>query len=267
MKKWSSYAVSKPDTISHSTSVPFGAPVEEAHLPEKNTRAIFVLAAQKPPYCVYGNTFYDHALYGNVWSVDETGAIDKHVQDYEYAPHSGVHGMVFDPKEEYLYSADMKANGVWTHKKKENGSVELVDFVDAPKKSDQPRWVEMHSSGRYLYALMEAGNNLAVYVIDEKTRKPVFTGITYPLVPPGKLSLTFLISASRYLAYMLTITLQDSQTTTQLFQRRCTAATSSSSPTPRNTSSRPRAQTPTVSPATSRPSRSGQLETLRSSCS
>lgn len=187
MKKWSSYAVTQPDAITHSKSVPFGAPVEEAHLPEKNTRAIFVLAAKKAPYCVYGNTFYDHAFYGNVWSVDSTGAIDKHVQDYEYAPHSGVHGMVFDPKEEYLYSADMKANGIWTHKKNDDGSVELVDFVVAPKKGDQPRWVEMHKSGRYLYALMEAGNNLAVYVVDEKTHKPVWTGVTYPLVPPGKL--------------------------------------------------------------------------------
>lgn len=187
MKKWSSYAVTQPDAITHSKSVPFGAPVEEAHLPEKNTRAIFVLAAKKAPYCVYGNTFYDHALYGNVWSVDSTGAINKHVQDYEYAPHSGVHGMVFDPKEEYLYSADMKANGVWTHKKNYDGSVELVDFVNAPKKGDQPRWVEMHKSGRYLYALMEAGNNLAVYVVDEKSHKPVWTGATYPLVPPGKL--------------------------------------------------------------------------------
>lgn len=126
-------------------------------------------------------------MYGNVHSVDDTGAIKENIQNYEYAPHSGVHGMVFDPKEEYLYSADMKANGIWTHKKNEDGTLELVDFVNAPKEKDQPRWVEMQSSGRYLYALMEAGNNIAVYVIDEKTHKPVFTGVTYPLVPPGML--------------------------------------------------------------------------------
>lgn len=185
MKKWSSYAVDSPESIVHSKSEPFGVPTAEAHSADKNTRAIFVLAAQKPPYCVYGNTFYDHALYGNVHSVDAKGAIKENIQNYEYAPHSGVHGMVFDPKEEYLYSADMKANGIWTHKKNEDGTLELVDFVNAPKEKDQPRWIEMHSSGRYLYALMEAGNNIAVYVIDEKTHQPVFTGVTYPLVPPG----------------------------------------------------------------------------------
>jgi len=37
--------------------------------------------------------------------------------------------------------------------------------------------------------LMEAGNRLAVYVIDEQTHIPVFTHITYPLIPPGPVSL------------------------------------------------------------------------------
>jgi len=44
----------------------------------------------------------------------------------------------------------------------------------------------MHPSGHYLYSLAEGGNTLAVYVIDERTHLPVFTQITYPLIPPGK---------------------------------------------------------------------------------
>jgi carboxy-cis,cis-muconate cyclase len=95
--------------------------------------------------------------------------------------------MVFDAEEEYLYSADMWANKVWTHKKdKETGLLELVGSVDAPQPGDHPRWVEIHPGGKYLYSLNEAGNNLAVYVIDEKTHLPVFTHITHPLVPPGE---------------------------------------------------------------------------------
>lgn len=185
MKKWSSHAVAAPDTITHSASLPMGVPTEEAHSPSVNTRAIFVLAAQKPPYCVYGNTFYSHALYGNVFATDKNGALSHNIQNYPYAEHSGVHGMVFDEAEEYLYSADMKANCVWTHKKNADGTLELVDQVEAPRKGDQPRWVELSKNGRYLFALMEAGNMLSQYVIDEKTHKPVYTGVSYPLVPPG----------------------------------------------------------------------------------
>ena len=93
--------------------------------------------------------------------------------------------MVFDPSETYLYSADLRGNKIWTHKKDAEGKLELVGFVEAPDPGDHPRWVELHPAGHYLYVLMEAGNRLGVYVIDEQTHLPVFTHITYPLVPPG----------------------------------------------------------------------------------
>lgn len=94
--------------------------------------------------------------------------------------------MVFDPTETYLYSADMWANRLWCHKKAEDGTVQLVGYVDAPAPKDHPRWVEMHKSGQYLYALMEAGNRVCEYVIDPKTYLPVYTHKWFPLIPPGK---------------------------------------------------------------------------------
>jgi hypothetical protein len=95
--------------------------------------------------------------------------------------------MVFDPSETYLYSADMWANRIWCHKKiDEEGRLETVGFTEAPALKDHPRWVEMHPSGNYLYALMEAGNRLCEYVIDPQTKLPVYTHKTYPLIPPGK---------------------------------------------------------------------------------
>lgn len=101
-------------------------------------------------------------------------------------PKSGIHGMVFDPGENYLYSADLRGNKIWTHRKdSQTGKLSLVDSIDAPSPEDHPRWVAMHPEGVYLYVLMEAGNRLAVYVIDEHRHTPVFTHITYPLIPPG----------------------------------------------------------------------------------
>lgn len=157
----------------------------QASSKDTNTRAIFVLAAKQPPYNVYGNPFYDHAGYGNVFSVSPSGALEKNVQNYEYMPKTGIHGMVFDPTETYLYSADLRNNKVWTHKKAADGTLTLAGVVDAPDPGDHPRWVELGPGGKYLYVLMEAGNRLGVYVIDEETHLPVFTHITYPLIPPG----------------------------------------------------------------------------------
>lgn len=135
---------------------------------------------------MYGNPFYKYAGYGNVFSVKPDGSLDQNIQNYEYEPNTGIHGMVFDHSETYLYSADLQANKVWTHRKdKDTGKLTLVDCLEAPSPDDHPRWVDIHPSGKYLYVLMEAGNRLAVYVIDERRHVPVFTHMTYPLLPPG----------------------------------------------------------------------------------
>jgi carboxy-cis,cis-muconate cyclase len=189
MKKWSSHTVKSPTDVAHSVSHPMSHQ-PEASRSDTRTRAIFLLAAQKPPYHVYCNPFYEHAGYGNVFSVDSSGNLASNIQNYEYSPKSAIHGMVFDPKEEYLYSADMWDNKIWCHKKDaETGKLELIGSVEAPKDHDQPRWVAMHPGGAYLYALMEHGNTLAVYLIDPRTRLPVYTQVSYPLVPKCKLSL------------------------------------------------------------------------------
>ena len=64
------------------------------------------------------------------------------------------------------------------------GELTLVGSVQAPSDGDHPRWVEISSSDNYLYVLMEAGNRVCVYVIDEATHMPVYTHQHYPLIPP-----------------------------------------------------------------------------------
>jgi carboxy-cis,cis-muconate cyclase len=175
-----------------------------------------VLAAKKAPFNIYGNPFYDHAGYGNVFSVNQDGGIEKGAQNYEYEPKTGIHGMVFDASETYLYSADLRANKIWTHKKDpQTGFLTLVSSVEAPDPGDHPRWVAIHPSGAYLYVLMESGNRLAVYVIDEQTHCPVFTHITYPLIPPGLAPSPF--------SWTITNTTQESPQQEEV--KECTAAT------------------------------------------
>ncbi|TLD26390.1 hypothetical protein PspLS_04547 [Pyricularia sp. CBS 133598] len=190
MKKWSSFAVKSPSEIVHEASHPMGGDPKAAS-PDTNTRAIFLLPATKPPYAVYCNPFYKpHAGYGNIFNVSDTGALATNVQDYPYQPDSGIHGMVFDPPTEtYLYSADLSANRLWVHRRhlpgRDPAEVELVGSIEAPDSGDHPRWVAMHPTGKYLYALMEAGNRICEYVIDPQTHMPVYTHHSYPLVPPG----------------------------------------------------------------------------------
>ncbi|KAJ4131655.1 hypothetical protein NW768_005848 [Fusarium equiseti] len=187
MKKWSSFAVESPTSIKHQVSHPMEHD-PNASLATTNTRAIFLLAANKPPYGVYCNPFYDHAGHGAVFTTDDTTkALKENVQNYPYQPNTGIHGMVFDPEEEYLYSADLRANKLWTHRRrsKDDPSLELVGSVDCADERDHPRWVAMHPTGNYLYALMEKGNRICEYVIDPATRLPVYTHKHYPLIPPG----------------------------------------------------------------------------------
>ncbi|ROV92094.1 hypothetical protein VSDG_07538 [Cytospora chrysosperma] len=198
MKKWSSFAVHSPTDISHEASHPLVGSHPSAGSASANTRAIFLLAARTPPYHVYANPFYDHAGCGSVFSVSPSGALLRNTQNYPYQDGTGIHGMVFDPPTEtYLYSADLTANKLWVHRRRgkgegsgsegeeDDGTLELVGSVDAPDPGDHPRWVAMHPTGQYLYALMEAGNRLCEYVIDPATHMPVYTHHSYPLIPPG----------------------------------------------------------------------------------
>ncbi|KAF3342770.1 hypothetical protein VdG2_08757 [Verticillium dahliae VDG2] len=186
MKKWSSYAVESPTSITHTASHPM-THEPEASSASTNTRAIFLLAAQKPPYAVYANPFYNHAGHGTVYGVDEAGPLAADpVHHFPLDPHSGIHGSVFDPTESYLYSADLRANKIWTHAKDPvTGALTLVDGQAAPDAGDHPRWTAMHPSGTHLYALMEASNKIRVYRINPTTHVPEYTGAHYPLIPPG----------------------------------------------------------------------------------
>ncbi|KAK5987879.1 Carboxy-cis,cis-muconate cyclase [Cladobotryum mycophilum] len=159
-----------------------------ASSPETNTRAIFLLAARKPPYAVYCNHFYSHAGHGSVFTTDSsTGALAANVQNYPYQPDTGIHGMVFDPTETYLYSADLKANKLWVHRRPdpESPEIELIGSVPCPDPRDHPRWVAMHPSGQFLYVLMEKGNRICEYRIDPENHLPYFTDRHFPLIPPG----------------------------------------------------------------------------------
>ncbi|KAF2398098.1 3-carboxy-cis,cis-mucoante lactonizing enzyme [Trichodelitschia bisporula] len=186
LKRWNSLRVDSPTDIVHEGSHPIGGD-PSAPLSTTRTRAIFLLAASQPPHAVYCAPFYEHAGYGNAFSVSPTGTLEANIQNFEYAPESAIHGAVFNPPETHLYSADMWGDKIWVHVKDSDGTLTTVGSVDTPK-GTHPRWVEMHPSGTVLYTLMEAANTLVEYTIPPQTHLPTPTGQSFPLVPPSLLS-------------------------------------------------------------------------------
>lgn len=207
MKNWSSFAVESPTSIVHQASfpmlhnceyLPFNPyslfnpfrltmnPAAQAQSSSSDTRAIFVLASKHPPFAVYCNPFYSHSGKGSIFSVSSTGALAENIQNYEYQPNSSIHSTVFDSEGTYIYSADLRANKIWVHRRRgPSPELELVGSVSCSDEHDHPRWLAMHPSGTFLYVLMETGNRLCEYRICPSTNLPLYTERHYPLIPPG----------------------------------------------------------------------------------
>ncbi|CAK4033591.1 Carboxy-cis,cis-muconate cyclase [Lecanosticta acicola] len=148
--------------------------------------AIYVAAANKPPYNVYGVSFGSTSGPGLVMSVDQLGGLDKVVQSYNYSNDSAVHGLAIGADGSFLYSADDTGNKIWTHAvDPATGELTLVDSLEAPETGSDPRHVAAHPSGQYLYAVMEGKSKIAQYSIDQTTGKPVYCNISFPLLPSG----------------------------------------------------------------------------------
>ncbi|KAE8444559.1 hypothetical protein EG329_014483 [Mollisiaceae sp. DMI_Dod_QoI] len=90
-------------------------------------------------------------------------------QSWKYAAKSGTHGLAFGPNDEVLYSADLSGDAVWTHKVHSSGSVEAVSSYPMPETGMHPRHLIAHPSGRYIYVVMEAGNEIVAYSVNNIT--------------------------------------------------------------------------------------------------
>jgi carboxy-cis,cis-muconate cyclase len=104
---WTSYLVISPTTLGNESFVNMTG--DCSSIISGGNRGIFVLGSTKPPYAVYGDEF---GRCTNVIAVDGSGAVTSVVQNISHYSNSGVHGTAFDLDEEYLYSADDKANSI-----------------------------------------------------------------------------------------------------------------------------------------------------------
>ncbi|KFY95992.1 hypothetical protein V498_02976 [Pseudogymnoascus sp. VKM F-4517 (FW-2822)] len=183
-KNWTKPPVYVSHTINNSSSI-----THDKTLTGKQGcvgASIFVIADKNPPYNVYGVDFWGNPGCGTVFSVDETGAFDEVIQDYEYAPESSIHGTAFSPDSTFMYSADMHGNSVWTHPvDTKTGLVgEPLHRSDGPVPHAEPRHVTVHKTGKAIYIVTEQSNQVAWYKIDKRTGIPQMQEPVYSILPP-----------------------------------------------------------------------------------
>jgi carboxy-cis,cis-muconate cyclase len=149
-----------------------------------NGTSIYLLANHNPPYTVYGADFWGTPGCGTVMSVDESGALQEVIQDFEYLDEkSSIHGLAMSPDSDILYSADTYGNNIWTHAvSKTTGLVgDVLDQTAGPSPGSNPRHVSLHPSGKALYAVTEGSNEVVWYKTDNGI--PIQQEPIYPLLP------------------------------------------------------------------------------------
>jgi hypothetical protein len=180
---WASYAVNSPLDLTFQSNLTLRGRCDGGNFKHGTTS---VLAEQKAPYNIFGA---GRSPCGNVMSSRVDGSLERHVQNITFQPSSRVHGMALDAENSYLYSADVSANGIWTHKiDPVKGTLSNAKFKTHSEANARPRRLAVHPKGRYLYILMSKLNKVVVYDIKMQSSGPVLTntGQSYSLVPPGK---------------------------------------------------------------------------------
>ncbi|KAF2399737.1 3-carboxy-cis,cis-mucoante lactonizing enzyme [Trichodelitschia bisporula] len=179
---WSSYTVISPQELKFQSNLTINSRCDGQAQRHGTTS---VVAEQKSPFNVYGS---GRSPCGLVMSTRNDGSLERGIQNITYATNSRVHGMTMDTENAYLYTADQKGNGVWTHRINANtGLLDQGAMTPFPIADARPRRVVLHPKSRYLYLLLSKLNMVAVYSVKATPRGPSlrYTGMNYTLIPPN----------------------------------------------------------------------------------
>lgn len=182
---FASYRVKNSTSLSYKKSLPLPGPCSQKIAGFGTTHTT---SLQRAPFTVYGAPFGSCL---SAMSVGPDGTLSEVVQNITLESASGIHGLAIGADAEFLYSADFSANGIWAHKvNQQTGVLTEVSFTPAPSDGFEPRHLIVHPSGRFLYVVMEAKNEVRVYAINFGQRsnqvKITDTGLSYSLIPKSE---------------------------------------------------------------------------------
>lgn len=84
-----------------------------------------------------------------------------------------------------MYTADLSGDRVWAHGLRERDVMQEVGKVDMPVKGMHPRHLVAHPAGGYLHVVMEAGNEVVEYALDDRGLPTGGGGGRWSLIPEG----------------------------------------------------------------------------------
>ena len=112
------------------------------------------------------------------------------METWKYSNNSGVHGLAFGAEGDRLYSADLSGDGVWTHSIGTDGKVAAVGTLAMNRTGLHPRHIAAHSAGQRVYVVLEAGNAVIEYFLNEDTQAVETQVNSYSLIPAGEFTPT-----------------------------------------------------------------------------
>ncbi|QDS72793.1 hypothetical protein FKW77_006134 [Venturia effusa] len=179
---FASYAVNNATSLSYKKSVPLPG---QCNQKLAGFGATYTTSLQRAPFTAYGAPFGSCL---SAMSVEPDGTLMSTIQNITFEPTSGIHGMAIGADAEFIFSADLTANGIWAHRvNKETGALTKVSFTAAPTANAGPRHLVVHPSGRFLFVVMEAKNEVRVYAINSGQKssqvKITDTRLSYSLIP------------------------------------------------------------------------------------
>ncbi|KAK3695879.1 Lactonase, 7-bladed beta-propeller-domain-containing protein [Podospora appendiculata] len=164
-----------------------------------NHTSAFVVTSPQAPYHVITGAWPGPNACGMSFNVTQSGTLDRVVDSWAYANKSGVHGLALgrsndDSNSDTLYSADLNGDAIWTHQiSREDGHAQYVGKIGV-KAGSHPRHLAAHPNGQRLYAVMEAGNRVAAFPIDQTTATVEDEESTFSLIPDSEFDVDSTIS-------------------------------------------------------------------------
>jgi carboxy-cis,cis-muconate cyclase len=130
-------------------------------------------------------------------STSATGTLTGVLDTWSYTNESGIHGLALSPLQnttspsrntttpQLLYSADFNGDLLWTHAidLRTGAATEVSRFPMPGAAGAHPRHLVAHPNGARLYAVMEADNTVAEYLLDARTGAVTTEVVRHSLLP------------------------------------------------------------------------------------
>jgi carboxy-cis,cis-muconate cyclase len=152
-----------------------------------NQTSAFIVQSPVAPNAVYTAQWPGPAACGSSFKTLSNGTLSSVLQTWTYRVNSGIPGLAFSADGTSLYSADLSGDGVWTQAVGTDGKVTAVATFPMSTAGAHPKHLTAHSSGSYLYVVLEAGNALIEYSLNADTAAVRAQVNSYSLIPAGKL--------------------------------------------------------------------------------